>query len=290
MAVALLVGAYMDSRYDVTPDIWCPIRAYVFSFPVGLIDYYFAAPSVTLRHIPVLVGTIWWGYATTTARFHLSRWLLGGNEGDQSTDTTSPLQLAGHDVGLAASDSGGIHLAAAFGTEFLRFLVNVVLIGVLSDLFFSPSHRLTHKFLYDKQHSIHHRYHPHELTTLVVYYAGAMDNFLMGGSITLGGILCDLFLLRYPLLKSSNVTLQLVIYNTLFSHAHDIRANDLLLPFLPSGLNFAAYHRVHHQFPHRNFGFTFLTDGLWDLAFRETTVLLPSSSIVVSKHGKDTAA
>jgi hypothetical protein len=87
-------------------------------------------------------------------------------------------------------------------TEFLRFLVNAVLIGVLSDLFFSPSHRLMHKFFYDKHNSIHHKYQPNELTALVVYYAGAWNTFLMGGSITLGGMLCDVLLKRYPLLKA----------------------------------------------------------------------------------------
>ena len=70
----------------------------------------------------------------------------------------------------------------------------------------------------------------------------------------------------------SNLTGYIIIFNTLLSHAHDVRCSRLLAP-LPDELNFVAYHYVHHLSPCNNFGLTEPSDQLWDLLLGDKTIV-----------------
>ena len=72
----------------------------------------------------------------------------------------------------------------------------------------------------------------------------------------------------------SNVSGYLVIFNTLLSHAHDVRCARLMAP-LPDSLNFVAYHYEHHLSPSNNYGLTEPSDIIWDRILGVSTVRKP---------------
>merc|ERR1719159_360608 len=71
----------------------------------------------------------------------------------------------------------------------------------------------------------------------------------------------------------SNLSEWLLLFNTLLSHAHDSRCASLILP-VPDSLNFAAYHRVHHINPAKNFGLTMPSDMLFDKLLGVRTICM----------------
>ena len=150
--------------------------------------------------------------------------------------------------------------------EYVRYVVTLVGVGLLSDLLFSPLHRLVHHpRLYRFHHKEHHQYTNH-LTALVLYHGALLDDFLMAFiTVGVGGFLYVLLfsLVGLEAVAISSVSVYLMVYNTLLSHAHDVRCSRLLAP-VPDSLNYVAYHYVHHLSPSNNYGLTKPSDLLWD--------------------------
>ena len=149
--------------------------------------------------------------------------------------------------------------------ETARFVGSLPFLGLLSDLIFSPMHRLAHRpSLYKGHHKEHHEY-THQLTSLVLFHGALLDDFLMPATTIVGGFLYVALLSLVGLEGEafSSVQLYLITFNILMSHAHDVRCARLLAP-LPDSLNFVAYHYVHHLRPSSNFGLTEPSDLLWD--------------------------
>ena len=133
-------------------------------------------------------------------------------------------------------------------------------------------HRLSHRYGYKYNHKEHHEY-TNKLTALVLYHGTLLDDFLMPFTTTIGGILYVLAANQLGFMADSfsNVTAYLVVFNTVLSHAHDIRCSRLLAP-LPDELNFVAYHYVHHLSPANNFGLTEPSDKFWDYILGVKTI------------------
>ena len=244
----LLIGSFVVLA--VALDVYYPIgqyalavKAYAFAFPLGLLDLYFSQT----RGVPlkVLLGATLW-CSTVLLRQRLVNAWYGGAEGLPPfvLRELSPRSLL---------------------IECVRYVAVLVGVGLLSDLLFSPLHRLAHHpRLYRFHHKEHHQYTNH-LTALVLYHGALLDDFLMPFTTLVGGFLYVLLLGLAGLEAEafSNVSGYLVIYNTLLSHAHDVRCSRLLAP-LPDSLNFVAYHYVHHLSPSNNYGLTKPSDLLWD--------------------------
>ena len=157
--------------------------------------------------------------------------------------------------------------------EMIRYVFSLLGVGLLSDLLFSPMHRMTHHpRIYKHHHKSHHEY-TNKLTALVLYHGQLLDDFLMPFTTTFGGFLYILLLSKVGLEGQafSNFTGYLMVFNTLLSHSHDIRCARLLAP-LPDGLNFVAYHYVHHVSPANNFGLTEPSDLIWDYLLGVKTI------------------
>merc|ERR1711871_239753 len=161
----------------------------------------------------------------------------------------------------------------------------LVSVGLLSDLIFSPMHRLMHHSLVYKHHHKEHHEYTNQLTSLVLYHGTLLDDFLMPLTTTVGGALYTWLLGYFFGLESeafSNVSMYLLIFNTLLSHAHDIRCARLMAP-LPDTLNFVAYHYQHHLSPSHNFGLTEPSDIVWDKILGVSTIRAPTVAIADSK-------
>lgn len=129
----------------------------------------------------------------------------------------------------------------------------------------SPVHRCTHsRMLYGPVHKKHHEY-TNELTSLILYHAEHIDDFLMPFAAAVGNLLMMAVLYQIGIHNclSNNVISYLIAIQQTYSHASDYRLGSLILP-VPVELNFAAYHRVHHLNPSRNFGLTKPSDIVWD--------------------------
>ncbi len=65
-------------------------------------------------------------------------------------------------------------------TEYGRFLGYLLITGILTDLVFSPMHRLTHssRWIYTRLHARHHSFRS-RLTSLVLFHGDELDDLLM---------------------------------------------------------------------------------------------------------------
>ena len=212
----------------VALDVYYPIghyalavKAYAFSFPLGLLDLYFSQTRGVPRK--VLLGAALW-CSTMLLRQRLVDALYGGAEGLPPVvqRELSPRSLL---------------------VEYVRYVVTLVGVGLLIDLLFSPLHRLVHHpRLYRFHHKEHHQYTNH-LTALVLYHGALLDDFLMAFiTVGVGGFLYVLLfsLAGLEAVAISSVSVYLMVYNTLLSHAHDVRCSRLLAP-VPDSLNYVAY-------------------------------------------------
>ena len=243
MFCLVALACVLDSYYHIT-GMLLAMKAYVFAIPVGLLDLYFSET----RGVPlkVFAGAALW-CSTVLIRQHFIDliWPNGG-------------------AGLTPVIVREI-TAQTVPVEMLRYVGMLPLVGLFSDLIFSPMHRLSHHpSLYKGNHKVHHEY-TNKLTALVLYHGSLLDDFLMPFTTAIGGFLYVLLLSRFGLEGQafSNLSGYLVICNTLMSHAHDVRCARLMAP-LPDSLNFVAYHYVHHLSPANNFGLTEPSDLLWD--------------------------
>lgn len=236
----------------------CCLQAYALAFPFGLIDFYFSDN----KHVSprVFVGAFLWG-STLWLRVLLTRLYVSPDSTMIVTDFT-PMSL---------------------GKEVLRFVAAAPFCSIFTDLIFSPMHRLEHRICYASHHKEHHNYTNH-INSLILYHGAFLDDFMMPVTMTIGYFL-------YTVLATSagwanpfsNLSEWLLLYNTLLSHAHDVRCASLILP-VPDSLNFAAYHRVHHLNPGANFGLTMPSDIIWDKILGVNTICLDSSK--AEKDGK----
>lgn len=248
-----LVGsaAWMDVHYHITAYFHI-IKAYVFAFSVGILDLYFS--DTTGVPLKVCVGgALWCSTALIRQALVDHVWPNGGG-------------------GLGPVIVQEVTIQAAL-VELLRYVTMLALVGLLSDLFFSPFHRISHlPSLYKGNHKVHHEY-TRKLTALVLYHGSLLDDFLMPFSTAIGGFLY-VYLLSMAGLEAeaySNVSGYLIICNTLMSHGHDVRCARLMAP-LPDAVNFVAYHYVHHLSPCNNYGLTEPSDVLWDAVLGVRTI------------------
>ena len=250
IASAITVEVLLDVQFPAITSTALAVKAYAFAFPLGLLDLFFSET----KGVPLMccAGAALW-CSTIVVRNAIVNGLIGG-EGLSPVlvDSVSPSTLA---------------------REIIRYVVSLPLIGVLSDLIFSPMHRLLHHpRLYTLQHKQHHEY-TNNLTSLVLYHGALLDDFLMPLTTAFGGALyvglCGLVGLHGS--AFSSVSGYLIIFNTLLSHAHDTRCARLMAP-LPDSLNFVAYHYVHHLSPSHNFGLTEPSDKLWDALLGVSTI------------------
>lgn len=251
--LAALVGSasWLDVHYPIGAYLIL-VKVYAMAFPIGLLDLYFSET----KGVPfkVVAGASLW--CSTT----LLRQVL--------VDATWPNGGAGVPLGIVREAT-----ARTAAIEFLRYACMLPVVGLLSDLIFSPMHRLAHApAIYKWNHKTHHEY-TNKLTALVLYHGALLDDFLMPASTIVGGFLYMWFLGLAGLQAEafSNVGSYLIVCNTLMSHAHDVRCARLMAP-LPDSLNFVAYHYVHHLSPCNNFGLTEPSDLLWDRVLGVRTI------------------
>lgn len=269
LLIAFLVSIAMslDYLYPTTNAYFMPIKSYVFAFPLGLLDLYYADiitkkgtseksgrnNGVSMKVIP---GAALWCSSVILRQIFLD--LYYGEKVETSvilTNFTISTPLI----------------------EMARYIFGLIGVGFLSDLLFSPMHRLAH---HPKTYKFHHKEH-HEytnnLTALVLYHGALLDDFLMPFTTTIGGLLYIILLKEVFGVDSkeafSNFTGYIMVYNTLLSHAHDIKCATLLAPLLPDSLNFIAYHFCHHISPSNNYGLTEPSDVLWDWILGVKTIV-----------------
>jgi len=246
LVTAILGSCWMDRHY-AAHELFLPIKAYALAFPFGLLDYYFSEN----QHMSpkVFVGASLWG-STLWLRIALAR------------------RYIGEDLTHVVTDFGPMSLAK----EMLRFVAAAPFCSIFTDMLFSPMHRLEHRIAYKEHHKEHHSY-TNKINSLVLYHGAALDDFMMPATMTLGYFAYWWLCSKMGLAASafSNVSEWLLLFNTLLSHAHDARCASLILP-VPDSLNFAAYHRVHHLNPARNFGLTVASDLIWDRILGVSTI------------------
>eukprot|EP00928_Gymnodinium_smaydae_P008645 TRINITY_DN13146_c0_g1_i1.p1 TRINITY_DN13146_c0_g1~~TRINITY_DN13146_c0_g1_i1.p1 ORF type:complete len:317 (-),score=51.40 TRINITY_DN13146_c0_g1_i1:231-1181(-) len=250
MLAAVVGGCWMDQRY-VANEYLLAMKAYVLAFPVGLLDFYFS--DVKFVSAKAIVGAGLWCSTLMLQLFCIQS--CYGRDATSVMPDFSPASLL---------------------REGVRFLVYVLCIGMLSDLIFSPMHRLAHlPQTYQYHHKVHHEY-TNKLTSLVLYHGALLDDFLMPFTTTSGGMVYNWLasLVGLQAYTYSNVCGMLITFNTLFSHAHDVRCASLMVP-LPDALNFSAYHRLHHLHPSSNFGLTQPSDVVWDAILGQRTIREP---------------
>lgn len=248
MAASVAMSWWLDAHYEIH-DLLVPAKSYVMAFPLGLLDLHFSntagVPMQVIAGAALWCSTIYFRMAFTNAYF--GRYV-------------PPV--------LVQECSLWILLR-----ELARFVLSLPLVGMLSDLIFSPMHRLAHHpKLYKEHHKVHHEY-TNQLTALVLYHGALLDDFLMPFSTSIGGLAYTMLLGLVGLEQEgfSNVAGYLMVLNTLLSHAHDTRCARLLAP-LPDDLNFVAYHYVHHLSPCHNFGLTKPSDLIWDRLLGVSTI------------------
>ncbi|KAJ1461225.1 hypothetical protein M885DRAFT_508106 [Pelagophyceae sp. CCMP2097] len=251
MAASASFAVWLDAHYAISPNLMAA-KAYCFAFPVGLLDLYFSnTKGVSPRVIP---GAMLWCSTVVIRQVCLDLMYPNGGAG-------LPPKII---YELSAS---------SVVVEAGRYLLMLVLVGLFSDVIFSPMHRLAHlPRVYKGHHKMHHEF-TDELTALVLYYGALLDDFLMPFSTIAGACLYAALMALAGLEGEaySNVSSYLLVHNTLMSHAHDVRCARLMAP-LPDALNFVAYHRVHHLQPSSNFGLTEPSDLLWDWLLGVNTV------------------
>ena len=121
----------------------------------------------------------------------------------------------------------------------------------LSDLIFSPMHRLAHHPRHGPHHHKEHHEYTNQLTALVLYRRAAR-RFSDAGDHDGGrrdvhpAALARRSARRQALLE--RLAAAAVIFNTLLSDAHDVRCARLMAP-LADSLNFVADHYEHHLSP-----------------------------------------
>ena len=254
-------------------DVWFPqvdpavmsVKAYVFAFPVGLLDLHYSST----KGVPsmVILGAFLWCSTLLIRQYFVDEWYGYEHDGAFFGNGT---------VGGPARVSPRIVVDVSprsLAVELFRYVLMLPCVGLLSDLFFSPMHRVAHHpKLYASNHKVHHEY-THKLTSLVLYHGSVLDDFLMPLTTFVGGCLYVLLLGTVGLQHEafSSVGGYLIVMNTLLSHSHDIRCSRLMAP-LPDSLNFVAYHYVHHMSPNRNFGLTEPSDQIWDWILGVNTI------------------
>ena len=251
IAALTSLATWLDAHYAITPTALA-VKAYAFAFPLGLLDLHFS--STTGVPLKVVAGASLW-CSCIVLRDQLTAHLHGAPIPPVMVTTLS---------------------ARTVLVEAVRYVMMLPVVGLLSDLIFSPMHRLAHHpRLYKGHHKEHHEY-TNQLTALVLYHGALLDDFLMPVTTTVGGALYILLLSLVGLQGEafSNVSGYLVIFNTLLSHAHDIRCARLMAP-LPDSLNFVAYHYEHHLSPSNNYGLTEPSDVIWDRILGVSTVRKP---------------
>lgn len=260
MLSVMAIDCYMNRAFEIS-YYFIIIKIYALAFPLALIDYYFS--DVDKISLSTIVGSALW-CSTVLIRLWLVRYLIDV-DGTFIVDDFGPLSL---------------------GKEYFRFTIAAVGQGMLSDLVFSPMHRVEHVVGYSKHHKLHHEY-VNNLAMPVLYHGTYADDFLMPVTTTFGGLVYMLIAHQFGLAGStySNLVDWLIIYNMLFSHAHDVRVANLLLP-VPPALNFAAYHRVHHLAPNNNFGLTLPSDLLWDKMLNVQTIRDPVEAAKTMANGE----
>eukprot|EP00873_Tetraselmis_striata_P022215 jgi/Tetstr1/442479/TSEL_030579.t1 len=259
---SMAFGCWLDYAYDVT-EYMIAMRNYALVYPCGLLDFYFSdTKTVSMR---TLAGAALWCFSVIVRLFLTQRYI--GQDMTHIVDDLSPLTI---------------------GKEVLRFTLAVPFIGILTDLMFSPMHRLSHRVQYSSNHKMHHEY-TNKLTSLVLYHGTLLDDFLMPATTTIGGFLYIQLatLLGLQSAAFSNFVEWLLLYNTLFSHAHDVRCANLIVP-LPPSMNFGAYHRVHHLQPGKNFGLTMPSDLIWDAILGCNTICNPAEPSNAATHAENT--
>ena len=251
IAMSVTVSCLLDCYFPIDGRFILPIKSYVFAFPLGLLDLYFSdTKGVPMK---VLAGAALWCSTVILRQHFVDVWF--GRPVDTLVFVTELTPLTPL-------------------LEMVRYVASLLGVGLLSDLLFSPMHRITHHpRIYKSHHKSHHEY-TNKLTALVLYHGNLLDDFLMPFTTTLGGFLYTIVLSKVLGVEGqafSNLTGYLIVFNTLLSHSHDIRCARLLAP-LPDELNFVSYHYVHHISPANNFGLTEPSDKLWDYLLGVKTI------------------
>lgn len=245
----------LQAFYPIDTRIVIYIEAYAFIFPVGLLDLYFAERIQGINP-KVMVGASVYCIVNIIRQFTTDCWY----------GSHFPLEIVKPPLSLVSL----LH-------EMGRFVVNLAGVGIFSDLFFSPVHRFmhSHPYFFQHYHKTHHLYNNTQLTSLVLYLSHDFDNFLMAMASTGVGawLLWIVSLTLFPnYCPTSNLTFLLLVVSTQLSHAHDVRCARLIAPGIPDGLNFVAYHYVHHCNPACNFGLSMVSDMIWDWILGVSTI------------------
>jgi sterol desaturase/sphingolipid hydroxylase (fatty acid hydroxylase superfamily) len=251
IALSVSTSCILDIYFPIDVKFIMPIKSYVFAFPLGLLDLYFSdTKGVPMK---VILGAGLWCSTAILRNMAVDSWF------GRPVDTLFIINEFTFTTPIL---------------EMIRYVFSLLGVGLLSDLLFSPMHRATHSpLLYKQHHKSHHEY-TNKLTALVLYHGHLLDDWLMPLTTTVGGFFYTFLLSQFGLMGEafSNLTAYVMIFNTLLSHAHDIRCARLLAP-LPDELNFVAYHYVHHISPSQNFGLTEPSDQVWDYLLGVKTIV-----------------
>lgn len=253
MAILMFVSMFLDSYYPSNIYLvgW---KAAANAYAYAALDYYLSS-TIYADVLNCLMGSLGWQAMLQINLYNL-RNVWGGDH-----------------MMLRQSDMHPL----SFLKEYARLGHYLAVVGIFTDLVFSPAHRLTHhKKIYKYLHKGHHAATT-QLSGLELYRGELVDTLLMSSCVVIGNYVAFWIVHRvgYSFNMLSNTVWYLYNYFLPQSHASDCRIANLLAP-LPEALNFAAYHHVHHVDPALNYGLTVPSDFLWDYILGVKTFVLPS--------------
>ena len=170
LVTLILSSILMDSFFPVSQSylrlVLVTTKANASSFTLALLDFYFS--SVDKISFRTVVGALTWNATACTSMWLLAT-VFGGCEQMSIVnlqDLKSPKRLL---------------------LEYGRFVMLLLFSGLLTDLVFSPIHRLMHasRRLYARHHARHHEYRA-RLTSLVLFHGEELDDLLMAACPIVG--------------------------------------------------------------------------------------------------------
>ena len=151
---SLLFGAVCMDTYFPTSNTYIGLvlitmKANASSFTLALLDFYFS--SVEYVSLRTIIGALTWSSTACVSMWILTTFFGGWDQmlRCKISDLLNPTRLL---------------------AEYCRFVALLLFSGLITDLIFSPMHRLTHssRWLYTRLHSRHHEFRS-RLTSLVLF-------------------------------------------------------------------------------------------------------------------------
>ncbi len=171
LLLALLLAAVSMDTYFPTSNTYIGLalitmKANASSYTLALLDFYFS--SVEYVNLRTIIGAFTWSMTACVSMGTLSSFFGGWDQmiRFQVSDFLNPASIL---------------------FEYCRFVVLLLFSGLITDLVFSPMHRLTHssRWLYTNLHARHHEFRS-RLTSLVLFHGDELDDLFMAACPIVG--------------------------------------------------------------------------------------------------------